>query len=135
MVPRYFAVFPIQDCLVFLCLEARIDMSDSGIQEQPVSIIYYTVCQSVGQFTQSIRNVMFGATALHFVLENGISKIAVSLIVSCFAYRRISIMSDLLNNLCAFILDSIFGKKRYTLCFPMQCQFSKCMSSTSFVYT
>ena len=59
---------------------------------------------------------MFGGTALCFVLENGVSKIAVSLIVSCFAYRRISIMSDLLNNLCAFILDSIFGKKHYTMC-------------------
>lgn len=49
MVPRYFAVFPILDCLVFLCLEARIDMSDSGIQEQLVSMYCMSVSQSVGQ--------------------------------------------------------------------------------------
>ena len=45
---------------------------------------------------------MFGATALCFVLESGDSKTAVSMIVSCFAYRRISIMSYFLNCVVSF---------------------------------
>ena len=40
---------------------------------------------------------MFGATALCFVLERG---------VSCFAYRRISIMSDFLN--CVVSFEAVF---------------------------
>ena len=37
MVLRYFAAFPILLYQDFLCLEAQTGMSDSGIQEQPVS--------------------------------------------------------------------------------------------------